>query len=257
MPTPPRVIVYYRARPGEPDVSSTALAIQHEVVASWCAEHQVTAIAAFTDAEADTNARPQLGRALAMCRKEQAPLLIAMTDPIGAGAPFRVNATNMMGDVPCLAITHRPAPLPKQPLTPVCRPTSLPGPPQPLPAAGPFESIPEKPYLYFDLGPNAGSQGRVISVFFCNPGSGPVRDVTVESFGARPSESLSTTTAQRGVTIVAPAICVEIDLYDEVIDGDFTTIYTVQYTDAEGVRHQGDVTIPTGGPSRRWWVPEQ
>ena len=57
--------------------------------------------------------------------------------------------------------------------------------------------------------------------------------------------------------MVEPGASVQVDRYDAMFDGDFTTIYSVTYADRGGGPVTGEVTIGKGGPSRRWYAPRR
>lgn len=83
-----------------------ALAAQHEAVATWIAENSATVLAEFTEAETGSKARPELGRALASCRRDGARILIARTNPIGSGEAFGSLYGGDIGGVRCVRLTQ-------------------------------------------------------------------------------------------------------------------------------------------------------
>lgn len=106
MSVPLNVVVYYRTRRTEPEASAAALAAQEDAVASWTSEHSAFVLAEFTEGEDGGKARPRLGKALALCRREDARLLIARTNPIGSGEAFESLYGNDISGVRCVRLTH-------------------------------------------------------------------------------------------------------------------------------------------------------
>src|SRR3954463_16228393 len=112
-----KIIVYLRTRPSEPEASEAALAAQRTAAASWLAEHRATPIAEFIQPEADGEPPRLLWHALKLCRQRSATLLIAMTDPLGAGGRF--GPYSSYGHVPCISIPRaQPDPPPARPPAP-------------------------------------------------------------------------------------------------------------------------------------------
>jgi hypothetical protein len=101
-----KVVVYYRARPSEPEASAVALSAQRDAVASWTSERSAVVFAEFTEAEDGGKARPQLGKALALCRREDARLVVARTNPIGSGEEFGSLYGNDISGIRCERLTQ-------------------------------------------------------------------------------------------------------------------------------------------------------
>lgn len=82
------VVVYYRARPREAAFSDLALKEQRDAVFHWLTENPTPVIAEYVEAEIDGPSRPRLAEAIETCKRTNARLLIARTEPIGSGSLF-------------------------------------------------------------------------------------------------------------------------------------------------------------------------
>lgn len=82
------VVVYYRTRPLEPSFSDQALEEQRDAVSLWLTKNPAPIIAEFVEQEVDGASRPRLAEAIETCKRTNARLLIARTEPIGSGSLF-------------------------------------------------------------------------------------------------------------------------------------------------------------------------
>lgn len=82
------VVVYYRSRPREAAFSDQALKEQRDAVSCWLTENPTAVIAEYVEAEIDGASRPRLAEAIATCKRTNARLLIARTEPVGSGSLF-------------------------------------------------------------------------------------------------------------------------------------------------------------------------
>ena len=79
--TPPLWVAYYRVSTDKQGRSGLGLEAQQSTVAAYLAQTGGSIAAAFTEVESGRNAnRPELGKALDLCRRKRLPLLIAKLD---------------------------------------------------------------------------------------------------------------------------------------------------------------------------------
>ena len=85
-----RAIAYYRFLPSDTKASAVSTSEQFEGVSAWArtGSHQVVAEFCEDENENGLGPRPALRAAVSACKKQNACLVIASTEPIGRGKPF-------------------------------------------------------------------------------------------------------------------------------------------------------------------------
>ena len=92
MSTSPTFIAYYRVSTKRQGASGLGLEAQAAAVAKLASERGATVLGAFTDVETGKrNDRPEMLKALAMCKKHKAVLVIAKLDRLSRNLAFIAN----------------------------------------------------------------------------------------------------------------------------------------------------------------------
>ncbi|KAB0677234.1 recombinase family protein [Aureimonas leprariae] len=234
-----RVVVYLRDPDGDAKLTAVSLAQQEAAIADAVRCSRYTVLATFTEPEGGTPpsagagqpddadpARPELARALALCRAERARLLV--------GTDLRLRAGGQPLDLAGIDVPHiigfRPEPVwPER----IDCPSDL-----PAPVALQFGTVwhGNRRALYLANGTGADLHDVVATRAGWTLGFG---DLTV----------LPTHTVR--IAKLAAGIGVRVDTHDLMFDADFVLSWRVTAATADGRRWQGTLTLPKGDPRNR------
>jgi DNA invertase Pin-like site-specific DNA recombinase len=95
-------VVYLRVSTGRQEISGLGTAAQREAVVRYAAQTAGTLIAEFVEVESGAKSnRPQLAKALALCRKAKATLLIARLDRLSRSLSFVAQLLDANVEIKC------------------------------------------------------------------------------------------------------------------------------------------------------------
>lgn len=221
-----KIVVYYRCRPSEPLYSKAALLEQRQAVDKWLRDHRAKVEAEYFETEAGGFSRPQLSQAIEACRRINATLLIARTEAIGSGADFSPRIASV------------PVAVAGQPVRKFGHTTPAP------------VNAPSGISLCFSTQPGM----KDFAVYLCNGTDAAIRNVNIRITSITSKESISEPTAinsERGGEVltldrVERRAAVIVDHYNVLSDGEFISIYDVEFADTLSQRHLGRAFIGTG-----------
>lgn len=224
------IIVYYRVRPSEPECSHVALQEQRLSVKAWLENNGAILQGEFIEPETDGFDRPQLSKAVVACKKLDATLLIARTEPIGRSGPFVPRISSVPSTiVPSLRREHGhiiPAPM-KSPL-------GL--------------------SLYF----LASSNLNTSDIYLCNNADESLQNVSVRTIGitsklttvvqsgADIEDCLTTTPSEFSLGELGGRGAVLISHYDAPFDSDLIVAFEIVGFDQDNQRHRFTAFVGPG-----------
>ncbi|ANH03170.1 hypothetical protein [Shinella sp. HZN7] len=216
------VVVYFRALAG-PEEAQALLEKQRREIVKMLRSANV--LAEFVETEPLLSAeRPQLQRALALCREKKARLFIGTTDAIGDGEAFLPDFT----DVP-YEVAYRKA--------------------YEWPDTIPLDHCPFPIALYFGKQWTHG----YVPLYLANATGGDLLDVTISGIGTTvmDGDHVETTPSRKEIDSIPSGTGRLVEAYDVYFDGDFLVIYTVEARSSDGTRYSGRAATK-GIPGNRW-----
>lgn len=212
-----KVVVYYRCRPSEAFYSEAALQEQRQSVDKWQRDHEANIEAEFCEIEAGGFSRPELSRAIEACRCNNATLLVARTEAIGSGADF----SPRIASVPVAIAEQARRNLGYTVAAPANAPSGL------------------------SLRFSAQSGTNNFTVYLCNGTKGALRDVRIQVTSDTSKEIVSGPVASNperedpSLTLgwLESHSAAVIDHYNVLSDGDFISVYDIEFVDALDQRY--------------------
>lgn len=211
-----KVVVYYRCRPSEAFYSEGALQEQRQAVDAWRRNHQAELEAEFLEDETDEFSRPKLSQAIETCRSNNATLLVARTEAIGSGTNFSPRIASV------------PVAIAEQSIRKFCYTV-------PAPANAPSG---------LSLRFSAPSGTKNFAVYLCNGTDEALSDVRIQVTSITSKEIISGSSAgdqepeDTSLTLgrLHSHSLAVIDHYDVLSDGDFISVYDIEFVDARSQR---------------------
>ena len=211
------LVVYLRRRPAEPEASTSAFDQQYDALTGWLASRAPVppVLREVIEDESDGAARPALAEAVALCKTEQATLVIVSTQPIGTGKPFEPRIASV----------------------PV---TILPQPERPIPVVIPLPPCTgDDVVLYVDR-----AQNGYWPVYLVNPMTVSLTEVTVDLGGFYTAVShtesvIPLSGSTKALACVEPRTGQLIEPRNIMMEGESIDYVHVQFREAEQVRRGG------------------
>lgn len=228
------VVVYYRSRPHEAAFSDRALQEQRDAVSHWLTENPATVVKEYVEAETDGASRPRLADAIDACKRTNAHLLIARTEPIGGGSLFEPRIRSISVFV---------FPKTQREIGHVI--------------LSPHDALPGYSLYFPDY-----RAIRCVPVYLCNNADRPLNDLQVTILGVtskfenqpdvgspiawQMEQPVHASDALKDVRHLPAYSSVAIDHYEPMIDGDEIVSYAISFTIAGTERKQVTALVGPG-----------